>query len=76
MLNIFSDNQQSALKYLKNTEVTLQNILIITRDFNIRDSIWDLSYPFHLIYSFFLNQQFITQGMMADHGSYFCNYLQ
>jgi len=25
---------------------------------------------------FFLNQQFITQGMVEDHGSYFCNYIQ
>ena len=62
MLNIFSDNQQSALKYLKNTEVTLQNVLIITRDFNIRDSIWDLSYPFHLIYSFFFKSTIYYTG--------------
>ena len=24
---------------------------------------------------FFLNQQFITRGAEADHGSYFCNYV-
>ena len=37
-INIYLDNQQSILKYLKNTEVNLNNILIMTRDFNIRDN--------------------------------------
>jgi len=40
-----------ALKYLKNTEVNLQNILVITGDFNIQDSLWDPDYPFHLSHS-------------------------
>ena len=39
ILNIYSDNYQSALKYLKNTEVNLQNVLIIASSFNIRDNI-------------------------------------
>ena len=34
-----------ALKYFKNTEVNINNLLIITGDFNIRDSLWDLSFP-------------------------------
>ena len=54
MLNIYSDNYQFALKYLKNTETNLQNILIIASDFNIRNNIWDSLYPFHLIHSNFL----------------------
>ena len=40
-MNIYSDSSNSALKYLKNTEVNITNLLIMTGDFNIRDSIWD-----------------------------------
>jgi len=36
-----------SLKYLKNTEVLLNNILIMTEDFNICDNFWDPNYPFH-----------------------------
>ena len=39
MINIYSDSNQSALKYLKNTEANIQNILIVIGDFNIRDSV-------------------------------------
>ena len=38
ILNVYLNNQQNALKYLKNTKVNLNNILIMTQDFNIRDS--------------------------------------
>ena len=41
MLNVYSDDHQSTLKYLKDTEVNLWNILIMAGDFNIRNSIWD-----------------------------------
>ena len=47
ILNVYSDSSHSALKYLKDTEVNINNILLITGDFNIRDSLWDLSFPFH-----------------------------
>ena len=36
-MNVYSDSFQSALKYLKNIEVNINNVLIITGDFNIRD---------------------------------------
>jgi len=36
-----------ALKYLKDTEVNIDNIFIMTGDFNIRDSLWDISFPHH-----------------------------
>jgi len=39
MLNVYSDDYQSALKYLKDTKVNLRNVLIIASDFNIRNSI-------------------------------------
>ena len=38
ILDIYSDDQQTALKYLKNTKVNLNNILIMTDNFNIRDN--------------------------------------
>ena len=47
IMNVYSDSSHSALKYLKNTEVNIMNLLIMTGDFNIRDSIWNLSFPHH-----------------------------
>jgi len=50
IINVYSDNQQSASKYLKNTEVNLNNILIMIGDFNIRDNNWNPLHLYHLIY--------------------------
>ena len=47
ILNIYSDSSHSALKYLKDTEVNINHVLLMTGDFNIRDSLWDPSFPFH-----------------------------
>ena len=47
VMNIYSDSSYSALKYFKDTEVNIPNLLIMTGDFNIRDSIWDPSFPHH-----------------------------
>jgi len=47
IMNIYSDPSHSALKYLKDTEVNINNVLFMTGDFNIRDSLWDLSFPFY-----------------------------
>ena len=46
-MNIYSDSSYSTLKYFKDIEVNILNLLIMTGDFNIRDSIWDLSFPHH-----------------------------
>ena len=46
-MNVYSDFSHSALKYLKNTEVNIDNVLLMMGNFNIRDSLWDLSFPFH-----------------------------
>jgi len=46
-MNIYSDSSHSALKYLKDTEANISNMLIMTGDFNIRDSLWDSSFPHH-----------------------------
>jgi len=39
MINIYLDSDQSTLKYIKDTEANLQNVLIMTGDFNIKDSV-------------------------------------
>ena len=46
-MNIYSDSSHIALKYLKNTEAYIHNLLIMTSDFNIWDSLWDLSFFHH-----------------------------
>jgi len=46
-MNIYSDSSHIALKYLKNTEVNIDNVIVMTRDFNIRDNLWDSSFPHH-----------------------------
>jgi len=51
LINIYLDLFQSALKYLKDTEVNIHNILIMMGDFNIRDILWDFYYPYHSIHS-------------------------
>ena len=38
-MNVYSDSSHLAFKYLKNTEVNINNLLIMTGDFNIRDSL-------------------------------------
>ena len=40
-----------ALKYLKDTKANICNVLIITGNFNVRDSDWNLDYLFHSVYS-------------------------
>ena len=44
-MNVYSDSSHTALKYLKDTEVDISNLLIMTGDFNIRDSAWDPIFP-------------------------------
>ena len=51
IIKIYSDMSQSALKYLKDTKVNIPNVIIITGDFNIRNSIWDPNFLFHLCHS-------------------------
>ena len=46
-MNIYSDSSHSTLKYLKDTEVNILNLLIMTGNFNIRNSIWDSSLPYY-----------------------------
>ena len=48
IMNVYSDSSHLALKYLKDTKVNINNLLIMTGDFNIRDSLWDPSFSHHL----------------------------
>ena len=50
LINIYSDSSQVALKYLKDTKVNINNILIMIGDFNIRNYFWDLNFPHHFSY--------------------------
>ena len=47
LMNIYSDSSYSTLKYLKDTEANIYNLLIMTGDFNIWNSLWDPSFPHH-----------------------------
>jgi len=51
LINIYLDSSQTALKYLKNTGVSINNVFIMTGDFNIYNSLWDPMYPFHSSHS-------------------------
>jgi len=42
-----SDSSNTALKYLKDTKAHIDNVILMTGDFNIRDSLWDPSFPFY-----------------------------
>jgi len=39
ILNIYSDSSYTALKYLKDTEANIDNVILMTGDFNTRDSL-------------------------------------
>jgi len=51
LINVYSNSLQTALKYLKDTEANINNILVITGDFNIRDSIWGPNFSHHSTHS-------------------------
>ena len=46
-MNVYLDSSHIVLKYFKDTEAYICNLLIMTGDFNIRDSLWDLLFPHH-----------------------------
>ena len=51
MINVYSNDSQFALKYLKDTKANIHNILVITGNFNIRDSDWNSLYLFYSMHS-------------------------
>ena len=51
IIKIYSDKQQTALKYLKNIKVNLNNVFVMTGDFNIRDNDRNITYPYHSVHT-------------------------
>ena len=51
LINIYSNSSQAALKYLKDTEVNIGNVLIMIGDFNIKDNSWDPNLLYYSIHS-------------------------
>ena len=47
IMNIYFDAFHSTLKYLKNTKVNINNLILMTGDFNIRDSLWNPLFPYY-----------------------------
>ena len=39
IMNVYSDSSHSTIKYLKDTKLNIRNLLIMTGDFNIRNSL-------------------------------------
>ena len=50
MVNVYSDSLQTTLKYLKDTEANINNVLMI-ENFNISNSSWDLLFLYYFIHS-------------------------
>jgi len=51
MIKIYFNSNQTALHFLCQNAVNLVNIVIITGDFNIRDSDWDLLAYYHSMHT-------------------------
>ena len=51
IMNIYFDPSHIVLKYLKDIEVNIDNVLVMTGDFNIRDSSWDITFPHYFTIS-------------------------
>jgi len=47
IMNIYSNSSHFAIEHLKDMEINICNLLIITGDFNICDNLWDSSFPYH-----------------------------
>jgi len=71
LITIYSDSLQSALKYLKDTEADISNVLIMTGNFNIRDSFRDPLYPHHSTHSDLLidTMDFLSLGLLYSTNS-------
>ena len=47
IMNVYSDSSHSAIRYLKDTEINIHNLLVMTGDFNICDSLWNPLFNHH-----------------------------
>jgi len=51
VINVYSDDNQNALYFLNRNIVDLNNTIVMTGDFNIRDNDWDPNYPHHSVHT-------------------------
>jgi len=51
IINIYSDSNQTALYFLYQNIINLDNMIIMTGNFNIRDSDWDPNFWHHFIHT-------------------------
>jgi len=51
IINVYSDSNQTALRVLRNNIRNIGNTVIMTGDFNIRDSDWDPNIQYHSIHT-------------------------
>ena len=51
IINIYSDNNQTTLQVLQQSMTNINNTIILTENFNIRDSDWDPSFRHHSSYT-------------------------
>jgi len=51
IINVYSDDNQNALKFLNQNIIDLNNTIVMTSDFNIRDNNWDPNYPHYSIHT-------------------------
>jgi len=51
VINVYSDDNQSALHFLNQNIIDLNNTVVMTGDFNIRNNDWDPNYPHHSVYT-------------------------
>ena len=51
MINVYSNSNQTALHFLLQNAINLDNTIIITGNFNIRNSDWDSLVYHHFIYT-------------------------
>jgi len=66
IMNVYSDSSHSVIKYLKDMEINIRNLLVITGDFNIHDSLWD---------SLFLHHSSISDDLIIIANSFNLNLL-
>ena len=51
VINVYLDDNQSALHFLNRNIINLNNTVVMTGDFNTRDNDWDPNYPHHSVHS-------------------------
>ena len=69
MINIYSNSNQTALHFLCQNIINLDNTVIMTDDFNIRDSDWDLLAYYHSMHTDNLMTIVDSLGLELSHPS-------